>query len=112
MMASVHFLAFSFGEAEIVAVVFLVIMALGSNRRSDFLRGLRRAISEFRKCSRDVAKEFDQAGFDAGRNLGGIHGKAAAEALTTENQTVELYDPAVLCKSAQNDHNRVSAKQK
>jgi len=37
----------------------------------------------------------DQAGIDAGRNAGGIYGSTAAEALTPDNQTAELYDPAV-----------------
>jgi len=37
----------------------------------------------------------DQAGFDAGQNTGGTYGSPAAEALTPDNQTAELYDPAV-----------------
>ena len=35
---------------------------------------------------------------DAGRSVGGIYGKAAAQALTPDNQVAELYDPAVLGK--------------
>jgi hypothetical protein len=50
---------------------------------------------EFGKASGDLGKGFDQAGFDAGRSLGGIHGKPAFEAITLDNKNVELYDPAV-----------------
>ena len=36
---------------------------------------------------------------DAGKSAGGIFGKAATEALTPDNQTAELYDPAVFRRS-------------
>ncbi len=83
-----------------------------SNRVLDFVRGLRRGICEFRKASKDVLGGFDQAGFDAGRSLGGIHGKAAFEALTTDNQTVELYDPAISKKNGENGNMGGSDKQR
>ena len=35
----------------------------------------------------------DEAG-EAGRSIGGIYGKPAAQALTPDNQVAELYDPA------------------
>ena len=44
----------------------------------------------------DVREEVDGAAGDAGKSLGGIYGKPACEALTPDNQTAELYDPAVL----------------
>jgi hypothetical protein len=68
----------------------------------DFVRGLRRGICEFRKASKDVVGGFDQTGFDAGQSLGGIHGKTAFEALTTDNQTVELYDPPISKSNGEN----------
>jgi hypothetical protein len=37
----------------------------------------------------------DRPAHDAGKSAGGIFGKPAAEALTPDNQTAELYDPAV-----------------
>ena len=73
-----------------------------SNRIHDFVRGLRRGICELRKASKDVVGGFDQTGFDAGQRLGGIHGKAAFEALTPDNQTVELYDPAISKSNGEN----------
>lgn len=82
------------------------------NRILDFVRGLRRGICEFRKASKDVFGVFDQTGFDAGQSLGGIHGKAAFEALTTDNQTVELYDPALPKNSGQNGNNSGSEKKR
>jgi Sec-independent protein translocase protein TatA len=68
------------------------VIPFASNRIVEFVRGLRQGIREFRKASNDLARELDQTGFDAGQSLGGIHGKAAFEALTTDNQTAELYD--------------------
>lgn len=112
MMGVVHLLGFSLGDGEFFVLIVLVLTAIASNRGADFLRGLRRAIFEFRKSSGDVAKELDQAGFDAGQSLGGIYGKPASEALTTENQNVELYDHSVFRDSIQDRHTRESARQK
>jgi len=73
-----------------------------SNRILDFMRGLRRGIREFRRASKDVSGEFDRIGFDAGQSVGGIQGKPAYEALTTDNQNVELYDPPISENSGEN----------
>jgi len=72
------------------------------NRIHDFVRGLRRGICEFRRASKDVFGEFDQAGLDVGRSVGGIQGKPSYEALTTENQTVEVYNPSNLKNTGEN----------
>ena len=83
-------------------LVLLALMLLScSKRMARFTRGLGQAMGEFRKASGEVAKEIDQAGFDAGRNLGGIHGKTAFEAMTTDNHSVELYNPAVFRNKGQ-----------
>src|SRR6267142_1202072 len=42
-----------------------------------------------------LPRELDSQAHDAGESLGGIYGKPAAEGLTSDNQTAELYDPAV-----------------
>jgi hypothetical protein len=52
-------------------------------------------MDEFNKASGDIMKEIDQTGFDAGRSLGGIHGKAAFEAMTADNKNIETYNPGV-----------------
>ena len=95
MMASVPILA-DFSGGEIAAVIAIVLMLFGSRRFPDFRRGLRQGIWEFRNASRGVRGELDQLAGDAGKSLGGIDGKPAHEALTPDNQTVELYDPAVM----------------
>jgi hypothetical protein len=53
-------------------------------------------MGEFRKATRNLAEGLDDGARDAGESLGGIYGKPAAEALTPDNRTAELYDPAVL----------------
>jgi Sec-independent protein translocase protein TatA len=94
--ANVPILALPFGGWEIFVVAAFVLILLGFKRLPDFLRGLRQGIHEFRKASGSVLGGLDQQAGDAGKSLGGIHGKLAAEALTTDNHTVELYDPDVL----------------
>ena len=61
-----------------------------------------RGICEFRRACEDVFGRFDQTGFDVGRSLGGIQGKPAYEALTKENQTVEVYNPSNLKSNGEN----------
>ena len=43
----------------------------------------------------EVRALYEEAG-EAGRSLGGIYGKPAAQALTPDNQVAELYEPGVL----------------
>ncbi len=71
------------------------LILFGAKKLPDLIRGLRQGISDFCKACKDVRDELDQGAFDAGKSLGGIHGKPTAEALTSDNQTAELYDPAV-----------------
>jgi twin arginine-targeting protein translocase, TatA/E family len=80
---------FNLGGFEIVLILALVLILFGSKKLPDLAKGLGQGIFEFRKAIDDEATE-------AGRSLGGIYGKAAAEALTPDNQVSELYDPAVL----------------
>ncbi len=44
---------------------------------------------------------MDEEASDAGRSVGGIYGKSAAQALTPDNQVAELYNPAVLEEKSQ-----------
>jgi hypothetical protein len=41
---------------------------------------------------------LDDEASDAGRSLGGIYGKPAAQALTADNQVAEVYNPAAFQK--------------
>jgi hypothetical protein len=43
---------------------------------------------------REWLKGGDREAHEVGRNFGGIYGKHSAQALTPDNQTAELYDPA------------------
>ena len=94
-MTSVPILAV-FPGGEIAFIIAMALIFFSSKRFSDFRRGLRQGIWEFRKASRNARGGFDQLAGDAGKSLGGIYGRPAHEALTPDNQTVELYDPAVL----------------
>jgi sec-independent protein translocase protein TatA len=88
--------AFSLAGGEIVLILALVLILFGAKHLPGLGRGLGRGISEFRKGKRNLGEGLDDGARDAGESLGGIYGKPAAEALTPDNQTAELYDPAVL----------------
>jgi TatA/E family protein of Tat protein translocase len=103
MVASVPIRALFFGGGEIVLILAVVLVLFGARKLPNLAKGLGRGIYEFRKASGEVLKEIDQEAFDAGQSLGGIHGKAAAEALTPDNQTAELYDPAVFKKGEESN---------
>src|SRR5437899_1588311 len=79
---------------ELVLILAVLLVLLGAKRLPGIARGLGEGILEFRKNVGEVSKELDQDAHDAGESLGGIYGKPAAQALTPDNQTAELYDPA------------------
>jgi len=89
------------GQGEIVLVLAVVLILFGARRLPELSRGLGRGIFEFRKATRDVTDEIDEAASEAGRSVGGIFGKPAAEALTPDNRVAELYDLAVLRDKAE-----------
>jgi sec-independent protein translocase protein TatA len=103
IVANIPILALYFGGWEIVLILAIVTLLHGFKRLPNLAKGLGRGIYEFRKTSGEVRKEIDQEAFDAGQSLGGIHGKPAAEALTPDNQTAELYDPAVFRKKEESN---------
>ena len=82
---------FGLGGWEIVLILAVVLILWGARK----LPGPGRGISEFCDASKRVIDEIDQGAIDAGRSVGGIHGKAAAQALTHDNHVAELYDPTV-----------------
>jgi sec-independent protein translocase protein TatA len=79
------------GGWEIILILALVLILFGARKLPELTKGLGRGLFEFRK-------RIDDESAEAGRSLGGIYGKPAAEAITTDNQVAELYDPAVLDK--------------
>jgi sec-independent protein translocase protein TatA len=84
---------FNLRGGEIVLVLLLVLILFGSRKLPELGRGLRRGIFEFREATKQVTDEIDEAASEAGRSVGGIYGKAAAQALTPDNQVAELYNP-------------------
>jgi len=89
---------FDLGGGEIILILALVLILLGARWLPELSRGLGRGIFEFRKATREVTDEIDEASSEAGRSVGGIYGKPAAEALTPDNEVAELYEPAALQK--------------
>src|SRR5216683_2000690 len=89
--SSALFALFSLGGGEVILVLALILILFGAKKLPDIARGLGEGFLEFRK---HVGK-LDRDAHHAGESLGGIYGKPAAQALTPDNQTAELYDPAV-----------------
>ncbi len=89
-VASSHhiMMATMLGDWELVVIAAVLLMLVGVKKLPDIVRGIGNGMSQFRKGLDGLAHE-------AGRSVGGIFGKPAAEALTPANQTAELYDPAV-----------------
>jgi len=79
------------GGWEVVLILAVVLILFGAN----YLPKITRGVFEFRKRAGRLPTDLDQKAHDAGESLGGIYGKPAAQALTPDNQTAELYDPAV-----------------
>jgi len=73
---------------EVVLILAVVLILGGAKHLPKIGRGLGEGFFHFRKGC-------DQEARNAGESLGGIYGKPAAEALAPDNQTAELYDPAV-----------------
>jgi Sec-independent protein translocase protein TatA len=69
---------------ETILILALMLIVVGRKR----LPTIERRFGEGMRA-------FDDESKDAGKAVGGIYGKPAAEALTPDNQAAELYDPAV-----------------
>ncbi len=85
---------FNLGGGEITVILALVLILVGARNLPGLGRGLRRGIFEFRDAVRRLTDSLDGEAREAGRSVGGIYGKRAAQALTPDNQVAELYDPA------------------
>src|SRR4051812_43956420 len=90
------FAVFGLGGGEIIIVLGAVLSLIGAENGPDIFQGLGRGVFKFRQSSKGVADAVDDEGSEAGRSLGGIYGKPAAQALTSDNQVAELYSPAGL----------------
>ena len=73
------------GGGEIVLILALIVLLVGARKLPDASRD----ILGFYRILRNM---IDKGSIDAGRSLGGIHGKPAAQALTHDNHVAELYN--------------------
>ena len=106
LAANALMFAILFGGWEVVLILAVLLILFGAKKLPEIVRGLGEGVSEFRKSSGQVINELDQNAHDAGKGLGGIYGKPAAQALTPDNQTAELYDPGVFHKQGEIHLNR------
>src|SRR5690349_15328193 len=81
---------FNLGGGEIILILALVLILFGADRLPGSER-IRRGLFRFWGATDDEAKA-------AGRSLGEIFGKRAAQALTPDNQVAELYKPEAFNK--------------
>ena len=84
------------GGWKIVLILAVVLILFAAKRLPYLGRGLRQGLLEFRRETMNLREELDEATSDAGKSIGGIYGKPACQAITPDNQTAELYEPAVL----------------
>ena len=83
------------GGWEIVLILAVILLLFGARKLPEIARGLGEGFSQFRKHVGELPNDLDREAHDAGESLGGISGKPAFQTLTPDNQTAELYDPAV-----------------
>ena len=83
------------GGWEIILILAVVLILFGAKNFPKITGGLDDRVFRFLKRVGGLSSELDQEARDAGESLGGIYGRPAAQALTPDNQTAELYDPAV-----------------
>lgn len=87
---------FDSGVGQMLPVLALLCIFVGTARFAGRGRGRRRGNAAFHEARRRFIEALDEEASDAGRSVGGIYGSPAAQALTPDNQVAELYDPAVL----------------
>ena len=83
------------GRWEIFLIFSVVLVLFGAKRLPVLGRGLGQGFLAFRDA-------LDDEAHGAGKSIGGIKGKPAAEALSPDNQVAELYDPEALRRDRHN----------
>jgi Sec-independent protein translocase protein TatA len=90
------------GGQEILFILTLTLLLVGGRRLPELAAGFAFGIKECRHAVREIRAWLrwpDQEAHDAGESIGGIYGKAGAQAITPDTQIAELYDPEVFRKS-------------
>ena len=89
---------FNLGGGEIILVLTGVVILIGAKKIPELARGLGQGLSSFRSAADAEFRAIDDEAREAGRSVGGVYGKPAAQALTPDNRVAELYDPAAFQK--------------
>ena len=92
---------FNLGGGEIILILAGVVILIGAKKIPELARGLGQGLLSFRNAADDVVRAIDGEASEAGRSVGGVYGKRAAQALTPDNRVAELYDPASFQKEPQ-----------
>jgi sec-independent protein translocase protein TatA len=93
--ANVTLAVLGLSGGELILVLGAILLLFGSKWIPEFHEGLRRGMWEFRKSSKQVSEDLDEAASDAGRSFAGIQGPPAVQAITPGNEVAELYHPVV-----------------
>jgi len=88
------------GGGELLLILVLTLTLFGSRKLPLFTQGIGQGFRMFRHACRELMSDFFGGGTEAGRSLGGIYGKPAAQVMTVENQVAEWHDPATLRKTS------------
>jgi sec-independent protein translocase protein TatA len=54
----------SLGTGEIILIALVILILFGANKIPEFMRGLGRGVSEFKKASRDIQEELEKPAED------------------------------------------------
>ena len=89
MISSVSILGLLIVGAGILILALMMFFSL-AEQRPPLSQLAARICEELLKAFIRIIKGFDQGANEAGRSLGGIYGKPAAQALTPDNQTASF----------------------
>ena len=96
---------FNLGGGELILILTGFVILIGAKKIPEFARGLGQGFSSFRSATDDLVRAIDDEASEAGRSVGGVYGKPAAQALTPDNRVAELYDPAAFQKKPESRRN-------
>jgi sec-independent protein translocase protein TatA len=54
----------SLGTGEIILIALVILILFGANKIPEFMRGLGRGVSEFKKASKDIQEELEKPAED------------------------------------------------
>lgn len=81
---------------HVVLILGAIVFLFGKRFLLRFLPPMHSGAEEFRRPINELSDRMESVAENAGRSLGGIYGKPAAEAITSDNHVAELYEPAAV----------------